>query len=308
MEWQQIIGFYHTARLGSFTKAAAITLRTQSALSQQVKLLEDEMGCQLFERIGRRTLLLTEAGKRFFTFAQSVLKECDYLREDINGIKGLPKGQVKIAAPFTTLYHLMPEKLKRYRKRFPHVELTILDRNQREVIALTRDGDIDCGLILESVAPKDLSSFRWKKVETVLLTHLTHPLARVKRVTMQQIVQYPLIVPPLNVQYPYRETLEKIFQKTGLDFHIIMESSNIELSSRYVEMGIGISFATVVKNLPTLKKRNIRCIPLRRYFKPDHIALILKKDKILPPYKRAFIQSLTGKSFEGRHAQRFQET
>jgi DNA-binding transcriptional LysR family regulator len=297
MEWQQIIGFYHTAKLESFTRAAEITLRTQSALSQQVKLLEEEIGCLLFERIGRKKVLLTSAGKRFFVFAQSILNEYDYLIEDIHDIKGSPKGSLKIAAPFTTLYHLTPKKLKQYIKRFPHVELTILDRTQRDAINLLKTGDIDFGLILESRAPKDLALHRWKRVETVLMIPTKHPLAAMRRVTLKQIAQHPLIFPPKNFLYPHRQGIEDIFQKEGVTYHRIMESSNVELSSLYVEMGIGISFATIVKDLPAIKKRNIRFLPLRHYFKPDHIALATKKGRILPPYKKAFMNGLLRNAF-----------
>ena len=66
MEWQQIVGFYQVARQDSFTRAAEATFRTQSALSQQVKALEGELGCRLIERIGKRKLRLTEAGGEVF--------------------------------------------------------------------------------------------------------------------------------------------------------------------------------------------------------------------------------------------------
>jgi len=67
MEWQQIIGFYHVAKFGSFTRAAEATFRTQSALSQQIKALEEELECQLLERIGKKKIQLTPAGERLFT-------------------------------------------------------------------------------------------------------------------------------------------------------------------------------------------------------------------------------------------------
>jgi Bacterial regulatory helix-turn-helix protein, lysR family len=67
MEWQQIMGFYHVAKLKSFTRAAEATFRTQSALAQQIKALEEEFDCQLFERIGKRKVILTSVGERFFT-------------------------------------------------------------------------------------------------------------------------------------------------------------------------------------------------------------------------------------------------
>ena len=75
MEWQQIIGFYHVAKLGSFTKAADATFRTQSALSQQVRNLERELDCRLLERIGKRKLRLTAAGERVFEFSETMLEK-----------------------------------------------------------------------------------------------------------------------------------------------------------------------------------------------------------------------------------------
>ena len=121
MEWQQIIGFYHVAKLGSFTKAAAATFRTQSALSQQIKALEDELECRLLERIGKRKLRLTFAGERFFGFAEGILEKYDHLTEELNELKGLQKGRLRVAAPFTTLYHLFPQALHYYTRRFPYV-------------------------------------------------------------------------------------------------------------------------------------------------------------------------------------------
>ncbi len=290
MEWQQIIGFYYVAKLGSFTKAANATFRTQSAISQQIKNLEEELGCQLLERIGKRKLHLTSAGERFFKFSEIILERYDSLTEELNELKGLQIGHLRMAAPFTTLYHLIPSALKSYVKKFPNVELTILDRSQQDILNLIKNGDIDLGLVLESIVQTDLTALRWKKVRTVLMTPIGHPLAKVKRVTLKQIGKYPLILPPKNIKY--RSNLEKRFQKLGIDHHIIMESSNVELSSLYVEMGLGISFATVVKDLPELKKRKLAFLPMDHLFKPDYIVVVMRKDKTLISYKNAFVKIL----------------
>jgi DNA-binding transcriptional LysR family regulator len=295
MEWQQIIGFYQVARLGSFTKAAEATFRTQSALSQQIKALEEELDCQLFERIGKRKLRLTSAGERFYSFSEAILENYDGLKEDLNELKGLQKGRLRIAAPFTTLYHLFPGALKEYSKQFPHVELTIMDRSQQLVIELVINGDIDFGLVLESEAPKDLAILLWQEVETVLMTPLDHPLTKAKRLTLKQLAKYPLILPPKSLRYTCRRKLEEQFQKLGVDYHIVMESSNVELSSLYVEMGLGISFATVVRDLPALEDRNLTFIPMNQFFKPDFIAVVMRKDKILTSYKSGFINILFGR-------------
>ena len=290
MEWQQIMGFYYVAKLGSFTKAANATFRTQSAISQQIKNLEEELGCQLLERIGKRKLRLTSAGERFFRFSKSILEKYNSLIEEINEIKGLQKGHLRIAAPFTTLYHLFPLALKNYIKQFPNVELIIFDRSQQDILDLIKNGDIDLGLVLESNVKTDLTALRWKKVRTVVMTPIGHPLAKIKRVTLKQIGKYPLILPPKNIKY--RSNLEERFQKVGVDYHIIMESSNVELSSLYVEMGLGISFATVVKDLPEFKKRKLAFLSMDHLFKPDYIAVVIRKDITLISYKKAFIEIL----------------
>lgn len=296
MEWQQIIGFYHVAKLGSFTKAADATYRTQSALSQQIKSLEGELECQLFDRIGKRKLRLTSAGERFFKFSEAILEKYDYLTEELKELKGLQKGRLRVAAPFTTLYHLFPQALKDYVKQFPYVELTILDRSQQRVIELVKKGDIDFGFTLESEAPKDLALLRWKKVETVLMTPVGHPLAEAKRVTLRQIAKYSLILPPKDLRFTCRRMLEERFQKLGLDYQIVMESSNVELTSLYVELGLGISFATVVRDLPALKQRKLEFLPMEQLFKSDYIAAVMRKDKTLASYKSAFINILFGES------------
>jgi DNA-binding transcriptional LysR family regulator len=298
MEWQQIIGFYYVAKLSSFTKAANATFRTQSAISQQIKNLEEELGCQLLERIGKRKLRLTSAGKRFFKFSESILEKYNSLTEEINEIKGLQMGHLRMAAPFTTLYHLFPLALKSYIKQFPNVELTILDRSQQDILDLIINGDIDLGLVVESNVKTDLTALRWKKVRTVVMTPIGHPLAKVKRVTLKQIGKYPLILPPKNIKY--RSNLEERFHKVGVDYHIIMESSNVELSSLYVEMGLGISFATVVKDLPELKKRKLAFLPMDHLFKPDYIVVVMRKNKTLISYKNAFVKILFGEAFSNR--------
>ena len=84
------------------------------------------------------------------------------------------------------------------------------------------------------------------------------------------------------------------FQKLGLDYRIAMESSNIELSSVYVEMGLGVSLGTVIKDLPALSRRQLEFLPLGHLFKPDHIALVMRRGKVMASYKTAFMKALIG--------------
>lgn len=292
MEWQQIIGFYQVARLGNFSRAGEATFRTQSALSQQIKGLEKELGCLLIERIGRRKLRLTVAGEQFFSFAERVLADYEMLTESLHDLQGIQKGTLSIAAPFTTLYQLFPRILQRYAAQYPQIRLTILDRPQKAVIVLVKTGDVDFGLILESMAPPDLVVSRWKKVETVVITPLGHPLTSKRKVVFEDIAEYPLILNPKDPMHISRPNVEERLQRLGLAYHVVMESSNVELSSVYVESGLGIAFATVVRDLPILKNRKLEFIPLDHYFESDYLAVVARKNRRPASHKTAFLHLL----------------
>ncbi|WP_366921550.1 LysR family transcriptional regulator [Metallumcola ferriviriculae] len=292
MRWQQMVGFYHVAKTGKFTKAAEKTYRTQSALTQQVKKLEEEMGCQLLERVGKKKLLLTPAGRKCFAFVETVLNNYDYLVEEISVLNGQKRGKLKIAAPYTTLNQLLPKVVEQYMVQFPWVELSLLDRPQRAVIELVKSGEVDLGFAIESIIPGNLDKKHWKIIESVLAVPREHPLAKEKTVMLEQIARYPLILPPEGGAYNNRKKLEELFRQNSLNYRVIMESSNVELSAVYVEMGLGISFATVVRDLPLLERKNFVFISLNHYFKPQYLDVITRKDKPIPPYMDAFLSLL----------------
>jgi DNA-binding transcriptional LysR family regulator len=292
MEWQQLLGFYHVAQLGSFTKAAEATFRTQSALSQQIKSLEEECACQLLERIGKRRLRLTPAGEKMLAFARLVLNNYEELQEELTEINKLPRGRLQVAAPFTTLFHLLPSHIQEYRRQFPHVQLTILDRPQETVLHLVQDGVVDFGFARESIIPGNLLVRRWQRLRTVLMVPPAHPLAGAPQVKLAEIVRYPLIVPPADLKFSGRRLLEEQCAQQGLTYQVAMESANVELSHRYVELGLGIAFATLAGDVSLWPRRHLVFIPLDQFFPADYLAMVTRPDKTLPPYKNAFVDLL----------------
>jgi len=279
-------------RLGSFTRAAEKTFRTQSAVSQQIGALEDELGCKLLERIGRRKLVLTPAGEKFLEFCGEVTDRRRRLLDELKRMRGLPAGSLKLAAPFTTFYQLFPGVLQEYLSRFPQVEVGLFDRPQHEVTQLVKSGEVDFGLVLESIAPDTLTKRRWKQVEPCLMTPAGHPLTRLKKVSLEDIARHPLILPPKSLEFSSRRALEKLLAKAGLEYRVVMESSNVELSSVYVEMGLGVSFANIVRDLPLLKQRKLAFISLGHIFRKDHIAVVMRKDRTFPAHKEALLKLL----------------
>lgn len=216
----------------------------------------------------------------------------EFLVEEINNLKGLHKGRLRIAAPFTTLSQLLPPNIESFMNKFPQVEISLFDRPQNNVHELILEGEADVGVSLESIVPVNLAKVRWRKLESVIMIPVGHPLMDMTEVSLGQIAQYPLILPPKG-SIP-RKKLEKHFEENGLTYRVAMESSNIELSAIYVEMGLGISFATIVRNLPTFEHRNFRFLSLDHYLETDYLTLIYRKEKAINPYLMAFINGISG--------------
>jgi DNA-binding transcriptional LysR family regulator len=289
MEWQQLKGFHATARLGSITKAARATLRTQSAVSQQIKALEHDLGVELIQRLGRRKLLLTPAGERLHEFCDLVLNEKERLESDLAQMRGKPWGRLRLAAPFTTLYQLLPDYVRAYLSGSPHVELSILDRSQAQVMELVRRGEADLGFALESQVPPDLKKQRWKKVVTRVMAPKGHALAKLKRASLRRVAEHPLILPPAGLG---RQSLEMRLNRLGVDYRVVMESANVELSALYVEKGLGVSFATVIQGAPWLESRNLAFVPLDKGFPPDYLCIVTRSGQRHLPAQEAFINGL----------------
>jgi DNA-binding transcriptional LysR family regulator len=288
MEWQRILAFYQVSKLGSFTKAAEANFRTQSALSQQIKALEEEIGYQLFERIGKRKIKLTSAGESFLKFCVTILDSHDQLKAELKEKEGNKKGRLKIAAPFDTLFYLLPDNLLKFTSNYPDVELAIIDCAPLNVLDYIKYGDIDFGIVMECKAPNDLVALRWKKVNRYLMTPIGHPLTRVKRLTIKQLADYPLILPPKD--YQIRIRFDEKLEQFGLKCRVIIESPNVALRAECVEMGLGISIASEgACSRFQREKRNIEFMPLKNHLKEDHLALVMRKDKKLSSYQKLFI-------------------
>lgn len=296
MEIQQIIGFYHLVKENSFSKAAIATFRTQSALSQQIKALEDELGCLLIERIGRRRLQLTPAGYIFLDFAESFLTQYDNLIENIDEIKGEKSGLIKIAAQHGPLLYIFPDLVRRFKELYPEVEMRLFEMTPSDIIDAVKSGDIDFGIASEDLIPKDLAYIRWRETDSHVVTPIGHPLTKLSTITLADLAKYPLILSPKLLKYSKRRMLEKKFIQEGLSYNIAMEASNFILASTYVELGIGITFVALGFELNKyLPEKKVSYTSIRHLFEPNYFAIVMRKNMDLRSYKETFINLILNK-------------
>lgn len=292
MELQQILGFYHVAQLKSFTRAAEATYRTQSALSQQIKILEQELECILLERVGNTIFGLTAEGEEFFRFSETILNEHDIILDKIKKIKGKNVGKITIASPFNSMAYLLPPYIDQYLRQNKSVTVKLLEMTPFKSLEMVASGEADCAITMRSAASKIFITHNWKISEYTLVVKSSHPLANQANISLEDIAKYPLILPLRNTKSAPRIRLLRKFDKMGLEVQIAMEASGYFMIQKYVKTGLGIGFCLVPSDIVKKGEPGLKLIPIRSFFGFEHIAIVLRKNKYMSKPLQTFLDLL----------------
>jgi DNA-binding transcriptional LysR family regulator len=285
MEFQQLRGFFYSARLGNLTKAAEKMAITQSAVSQQIKALEAELGIKLFNRFGPRKDL-TPDGKLFLQIVTPIIQEIDSLKITFEDMKGNQRGILTIAATTFMIMNYLPLVVKKFISKYPHVRLTILERRWNEIVTLAQSGEIDFGLAPVTYIPPNLNYIKIEAMDRILITSLDHPLAKKDDITLLDIAQYPMITYEKGLVS--RDEFDKVFEDIQLEIDIIMEGTNAETIKRYVELGIGIAIIPKIA-LSHPQTDQFKTFSVNKYFGKSQYGVILRKGRHITSWAKNFL-------------------
>lgn len=190
MEIQQLRGFYYSAILGSLTNAANKMSLTQSAISQQIKSLENELGVKLFNRYGPKKDL-TPDGEILLNLITPIIQEIDTLKFTFEDLKGNQKGQLTIAATTVLIMNFLPHIIQKYIKKHPNVRLIILQHRWNDVVTLTELGEVDFGITPIQSISSGLNYIELEPFDRVLITNLNHPLSKKKTSRFKTLLNIP---------------------------------------------------------------------------------------------------------------------
>lgn len=294
MDWTQLKSFYYIATLGSITKASEAVHRSQPAVSQQLRTLEEDIGHPLFERLGKQKMVLTVAGQRFFSFAEEVLRLQREMLSDMEAVNDLSRGRVVVSAASATMGLMLSDPIKRFMDRYPGANLTLFDRHPGRGLELLREGKVDLAIALESQVPRHFTSYRWLQGHFVLMLPKGHELTRTFRPSLEKIAEYPFIKLIANVRYAASSKLERAFFDTGLDFKLFLEAGNIHLMAEYVRRGFGISMVLAPEHGLDLFPGQLDFVLMDHLFPPESVRICCRKDTPLPPLVRLFLETVLG--------------
>ena len=225
------------ADVGSLTRAGGRLHLTQSALSHQLRDIESRLGAALFLRVGKR-LVLTPAGERLLESARDVLHRLDHAEAEIRQMGAERAGILRITTECYTCYHWLPPLLKRYRRRFPRVEVRIDVSATHRPIEMLLAGKIDLGIVSTPVTDRRLVSRPVFRDEVVLLVAADHRFARQPHVRLADLREETLFV------YPPKEesaVLQEVLLPAGVMPARVEEVQLTEAMTELVKAGLGVA-------------------------------------------------------------------
>lgn len=224
MEIRQLRYFLEIARTEHLTTAARQLFVTQSTLSHGLRLLEEELGVALFERVGRG-LKLSQAGRVFKDYAARALQELEAGRMALADLASLQAGRLTVGVIPTSLHTLVPSAVAAFNARYPKIQVVLRELLAPEIEALLLSGDLDLGMAFHPTGAAGIDSEPLFDEQMQLVVHAAHPLAGCAPLPLQQLHDVPLVL--LSRRFATRRLLDEHLRAAGVQPKVMVEMESV---------------------------------------------------------------------------------
>lgn len=275
----------------NITEAAESLYTSQPGISKQVRLLESELGINIFERNGKHIKGLTPAGERIVAIAREVLLKA-------NGIKAIAqeqtqpnKGILRIATTNTQARYMLPDVIQRFKAKYPEVSLHLHQGSPTQIYDALMAGDVDLAITTEAKHLFEdailLPCYWWNRS---IIVKADHPLAKFsqqsEKLTVQQLAQYDLIT--YTFGFTGRSALDKAFDDVGLSPNIVFTATDADVIKTYVRMGLGVGIMASMAH--TQDDKDLVAINAAHLFQSSMTQIAFKRGTFLRNYMYDFMQ------------------
>ncbi len=242
MQIQMFKVFCDLADSSSFSKAAEVNGITQSAVSQQIRVIEQRFHVRLIER-GRKNFALTPEGRAFLEASREILGTLEGLGSRIHKLQNVVAGELRIATIFSIGLHELPPYLKTYRQAHPEVEVRVEYRRSAEVYSAVLEGRDDLGLVAYPTPRRGVRAITFWQDKLVVICAPSHALATHKRLPLSALQGEKFIA--FEPDLPTRREIDRRLRGAGVRIKLALEFDNIETVKRAVEIENAVSIVPV---------------------------------------------------------------
>lgn len=286
MDINQLEVLVAVAKEKSFSRAAESLNRTQPAVSQAVRRLEQEIGERLFDRSSKDGTL-TMAGELLLDYARQMLNLRESAHTAIREMRDLHQGRLSISANEHTVFYLLP-LIAEYRKLYPYIKVEVqrgvASRIPKEVAA--REAEL--GVVSFKPPDGSIKSISVATDELALFVSPSHPLAAKSSVSIRELGVETFIAH--NAPSPYRQMVIEAFEKHQTKLNIAVELPSLEAIKRLVEQGVGAALLPRLSTESEIRNKQLVAVPVKELRLERKLHIIYRKNSVLSHAAKAFLK------------------
>ena len=286
MDLSELHVFLTVAAERSFSRAATKLHRTQPAVSQAIRRLEEELGERLFDRSSKQGAL-TEAGRVLREYALRLMRLSEEAELAVRELRDLRRGRVLVGANEGAVHALLP-LIGRFRAAHPHIQVDVRRIASRQVGVEVLQGSLDFGVITFQPAERGLFSLTLGPDELVMLVHPQHPLATRKQVSMAEFGRETVIAH--NDPSPARERVLRAFEQKQAPINIQIALPSLEAIKRAVEMKMGVALLPKRCALTEIARGQLAAVSIPQVKLARQLRLVYRRSGDMSHAAQAFLQ------------------
>jgi len=287
MDLAQLEHFLAVVDEGSFTRAAERMRRTQPAISQSIKKLEETIGAPLFAR-DLHDVSLTDAGKVLVDHARRLVRSRDDAMREVRALKDLQTGTLTIAAHESAAVYLLPDPLRTYLTRFPHIKVGIHRSRLTDIPRQVMDREVHLGFVKEEPrGHHGLQSIEVHRDAMILIAPPGHPLTNRDAVRIADLGQERLIVHHQCTST--EQNVISLFERHATRCNIVAELWSFENIKSFVQAGVGVAIVPRITVQRELRDRSIEAVPVVELDTPRRTLMVYRDGAYLSDAARELI-------------------
>lgn len=261
---------------------------SQPGISKQVRMLEDELGIQIFSRSGKHLTQVTPAGEEIIRIARDVLSKIDAIKAVAGEHTWPDKGSLYIATTHTQARYALPDVIKGFIERYPGVSLHMHQGSPIQIAEAVAKGNADFAIATEALHLYDdlimLPCYHWNRA---IVVTADHPLASRTNMTIHELAEYPLVT--YTFGFTGRSELDTAFNRAGLMPHIVFTATDADVIKTYVRLGLGVGVIASMAVDPDADP-DLICIDATNIFSHSTTKIGFRRSTFLRSYMYDFIQ------------------
>ncbi|MDG2939098.1 HTH-type transcriptional regulator CysB [Bisgaard Taxon 10/6] len=269
------------------TEAANALYTSQPGISKQVRLLEEELGLEIFERNGKHIKAVTPAGKKIVAIARELLVKTQAIRAIADEYTQPNHGVLRIATTNTQARYMLPAVIEKFSKQYPDVSLHVHQGSPNQLYDALLSGEVDFAITTEAQYLFDdvilLPCYKWNRS---IVVKPDHPLTKVKNVTIAELSKYPLVT--YTFGFTGVSDLDYAFNNAGLLPNIVFTATDADVIKTYVRLGLGVGIIASMAH--TEADTDLVAIDASYLFKSSTTQIAFKHSTFLRNYMYDFIQ------------------